>query len=475
MTTGARRAAATAAVATAAAVAVAGLLALAPNAALAKGKKGPGPGPGPGAGAAAPTPKELRPDIDDLPEAAGRVKLTAIFFDEDPVTGKTAVQLARSFRLRIKKDDRFAFYEISKLLEQGKLDAERSTIEKARSEFDRGKALYADSSLGKVGEAVSVLEGSLDAYRAVLGYVPRKEELIEALMYYASALYLSKKTADCEKVLREVVLLDPDLRYDDDRFPARMSLNVDKVREAVSAAPRGSVEIASDPPFAEVYVNGTYRGVTPMEVFGLPEGENYVTLRKDGYKKYADTMTVEADKSASFEASLEPVFRYPLYDETRKTVTPELGEPRAGKAVMETQSKFYVDQVVFVTLAAEGDELRATFYLYDLRSRLLLKKVTGLVDPKAGQEELDVSVGDMVTTLYTGVRLDGSIERPEESLAGVGERKKRPFFYKWWFWTGVGGVVLAGVLVPSVYLLRKSAGNPIDFCDACGEVRLDGL
>jgi hypothetical protein len=419
-----------------------------------------------------PPPKELRPDIDELPDAAGKVKLTAIFFDEDPDTGRTAVQLARAFRLSIKKDDRFAFYEISKLLEQGKLESERTTIEKARADADRGKDLFAD--FGKVGEALSTYEGAVDSYRAVLGYVPRKEEFTEVLMYYASTLYLEgKHKAECEAVLREVLLLDPDLKYDEDKFPARMVTVFEKVREGLSAAGRGSVEIVSDPPFAEVYVNGSYRGVTPIEVFGLPQGENYVSLRKDGYKKFADTMTVEAEKSTNFEATLEPVFRLTLYEDLRKEVLPVVGDTKAGKPIMTARSVFYVDQVVFVTLAAEGDQLRATLFLYDLRSRLLLKKVTGLLDPKTG-EDVDASMNTMIATLYTGVRMDGSVERPEDRI-DVGARGKRPIYNRWWFWTGVGGVVLAGVLIPSVYGFLANRKDPIDYCATCGAVNLVGF
>ncbi len=417
------------------------------------------------------TPKELRPEIDDMPDPAGKVKLTAIFFDDDAKTGRTAVQLSRAFRLFIKKDERFAFYEISKLLEQGKLESERTTIAKARSEFDRGRALFED--IAKVSESVPVLEGAAESYRAVLGYVPRKEEWVEVLMYYASALYMEgkkDKKKEVELLLREALLLSPEMAYDEDRYPARMVSVFDKVREGISTAGRGSVEIVSDPPFAEVYVNGSYRGVTPIEVFGLPEGENYVTLRKDGYKKYADTMTVEAEKSTSYEASLAPVFKLELYDDIRRGVKPELGETKAGKAIRTAgDSVFIVNQMVFVTLTPEEDSLRATLFLYDMRSRLLLKKVSGLVDPKAGAGDMEGSIREMVTELFSGVRLDGSVERPEDKI-DVDKRGKRPIYNRWWFWTAVGGVVLAGALVPTTYFAAKSAETRVNFCDRCGAV-----
>jgi hypothetical protein len=45
----------------------------------------------------------------------------------------------------------------------------------------------------------------------------------------------------------------------------------------------GSLDVSSTPSGANIYIDGEYKGVTPMVISGLPEGEYLVTVTKDGY------------------------------------------------------------------------------------------------------------------------------------------------------------------------------------------------
>jgi len=67
--------------------------------------------------------------------------------------------------------------------------------------------------------------------------------------------------------------------------------------------PPGEVTITSDPPDAQVVVDGKARGRTPLTL-RLPGGERRLTLRRDGYADLTVTARVAADRPATVAGTL---------------------------------------------------------------------------------------------------------------------------------------------------------------------------
>jgi hypothetical protein len=68
----------------------------------------------------------------------------------------------------------------------------------------------------------------------------------------------------------------------------------------------GSVSISSDPPLAEVYLDGAYRGMTPLEIPDVQPEVHVVTVKKSGYYDYTTQLTVRPGETASHTALLRP-------------------------------------------------------------------------------------------------------------------------------------------------------------------------
>jgi hypothetical protein len=67
----------------------------------------------------------------------------------------------------------------------------------------------------------------------------------------------------------------------------------------------GKLEVRSDPPEADVYVDGTHQGRTPVTVDKLtPTGEINVELRKRGYKPATKTLRWEGKRHLVSETTL---------------------------------------------------------------------------------------------------------------------------------------------------------------------------
>ena len=70
-------------------------------------------------------------------------------------------------------------------------------------------------------------------------------------------------------------------------------------------SPEGTLKISSTPTSADVYINGTYKGKTPLQL-ELPPGTYEIKLTKDGYEEYTTRVTLEAGETSELNVKLEP-------------------------------------------------------------------------------------------------------------------------------------------------------------------------
>lgn len=68
----------------------------------------------------------------------------------------------------------------------------------------------------------------------------------------------------------------------------------------------GSLDIASLPRGARVFLNGQPVGVTPMRISGLAPGPHTIRLEQSGYRSWTDTVTAVTARLTRVSASLEP-------------------------------------------------------------------------------------------------------------------------------------------------------------------------
>lgn len=69
----------------------------------------------------------------------------------------------------------------------------------------------------------------------------------------------------------------------------------------------GSLDIDSDPSYAEVYLDGSYRGRTPLTISNLEVGEYQIRISKDGYYDWYSTAQVKQNMTTQIFAPLEPM------------------------------------------------------------------------------------------------------------------------------------------------------------------------
>ena len=69
----------------------------------------------------------------------------------------------------------------------------------------------------------------------------------------------------------------------------------------------GTLSVTTSPSGAYVYVDGTYKGVTPATVGGLTEGSHFVELTKSGYQDWTGSIRIYAKQTSYLSRTLTPV------------------------------------------------------------------------------------------------------------------------------------------------------------------------
>jgi len=83
------------------------------------------------------------------------------------------------------------------------------------------------------------------------------------------------------------------------------AVNAGLVATGENTAGTGSLAVTSDPSGAEVYVDDSFKGVSPVTVAGLSTGDHSISLRLQGYKDTTTNITIAEGQTGRFPAVLQ--------------------------------------------------------------------------------------------------------------------------------------------------------------------------
>lgn len=288
---------------------------------------------------------------------------------------------------------------------------------------------------------IEIFEQNLEAVR--------RSQLVDAYMLAAIGRCQAGERRACEQRIRDIIAFRESLEYAPERYGPEAADIFERARSRALSGPRGSLIVETDPPGAEVYIDGISYGPSPARADGLLVGAHYVTIKELGYEKLIARAEVRPGRGVSrahFELVPNERAQLIVSEQAQARIRAELGEPRAGSAIRSLGNTLGTAQVVIGVLRpAAGGQVHVQLYLYHLTTRLLQarKQATVTVD-EAGIER----TRQLAVELYEGVDLTGGIEAPEDPLIG----RQPELHEQWWFWTAIGGGValIAGAIAIGV-------------------------
>ena len=106
----------------------------------------------------------------------------------------------------------------------------------------------------------------------------------EVFVLHGVALYLSGEKKMAGKAFERAVIYHPTAKHDLSKWGAKVQAAFDAARDKVLLRKPVTWEVRTEPPNAEVWVNGRYYGISPTFVRSYA-GQQFVRLYKQGYAR----------------------------------------------------------------------------------------------------------------------------------------------------------------------------------------------
>jgi hypothetical protein len=391
---------------------------------------------------------------DEGPQPA---RVTTFLMQHQGFDDQQLVPVMRAIDDGLKRNPHLEMKDLDTRLAEFAQEVPQEQIDAGKASYDEG--VKAMTSLD-LSSAIRKLTAAVDLYTKVLPYI-KKAELADAMMALGAAQFENNEKKQARASFVRLLTWRPDYKLDVNKYPPAILDPFESARKEVEKAKRGSLEIRSNPPSAQAYIDGRYIGVTPCFGEGLTVGEHFVTLKKEGFRKAVMPATVSPKEQVVVNVPLERSGKFLLVQQALDAVEKSLGSDKLDNSVDNLKEVLFIDHAVFVRPkpgAAGMIDIEA--YLYDLRSHRKLAMVTQPV----AVDQAEAQAGPIAANVYNGVSYELVEETPKD--APIPEQKKRTPIYKtWWLWTAVGvavvGAVVIGVAVAETRPPSCGAGN---FC-----------
>lgn len=391
-------------------------------------------------------------------------------------------------------------------------------VEQAENLRVAGKQAYI---AGDAPGAQQHLQAALKLYEEGLASVNKLEAVAETLAFLGAAAIRQQFDADAEDHFNRLVSMSPEGELPEG-LDGDARAYYDKIKSKLLPKKRGSLTITTNPPGAEVRVDGVARGVTPVTVDELVRGDHYVQVAHPEAGLGAARTRVGSGKAKEITISLSKELGPEPAPAADPAVTSQLiGLAREGRLdttfreqaeAIATQTR--AEYAVVGTITPQGNGFVLNAYIYgvqekqvaafdELRFRADLSSVfvqasafATAVEAAVARFPFDkvVAGGVVVAKAPTPVEPDvappteparapateaprkrptpdelvRSELPPDEPLDLQGNRRAEPddddgaWYSSWWFWTTVGVLAVGGTAYGGYVLLDEDA-NRNDF------------
>ncbi|TNF28560.1 MAG: PEGA domain-containing protein [Deltaproteobacteria bacterium] len=316
-----------------------------------------------------------------------------------------------------------------------------------------------DDATDQYMSALKLLEGSLGVLEG-----DDQEVLHEVLLGLGSARLEAGDKEGADRAFRRAAASKADASGLSERAKRAYAA----AEASIQSMALGAVQVNTDPVYAEIYVDGRYKGISPKAVAGLIEGPHIITVYKQGYTRPTVTVDVNSTKMAHQEIKLDTARRALLLDELKPkmalaTATAHGEAPTGGTAVKELGDLFRTETSLVVRVGGARETKSLELYLFHTESQRLVatEKIASLDWSFRNRKAIAASIDKLLDFDWVAVlggKTGDDIEEP-----GILEQ--------WWFWTAVG-VVVAGGTTAAILLSQDGAGPPPFTKDGTGAMVL---
>jgi hypothetical protein len=195
--------------------------------------------------------------------------------------------------------------------------ARAAAEEQLKQELDAAEKAFVETSFGAattaLGRVVPLLDALPPSARTHQAFV--RARLLRGRIELAAG-----RAAAAAAAFDEAAAAAPDLQLDEAEYPPEVIKAYQAARQRAQAAPPRSLTVDSDPPGADVELNGRLWGRAPARL-KLPPGRCRLVVTRPGYEPFVGP----CGRAATFTARLTPTAKGVLHDQLRERLQ---GDPR---------------------------------------------------------------------------------------------------------------------------------------------------
>ena len=386
-------------------------------------------------------------DVSDACAEDEKVKISVVVLHDSKTPEGLPVAIERGFLLEMKSHKHMQVDSLGSLMAKFAKDDGGSLLEAAKKTLKNMEAHIGVPRgvwfrIKRLKKAVKSLEKNL-AYES-------KKKLARGQFLLARALMTAREWRAARRILVRLLVWRPGYKIASGECRRRCRREVRQARKQAKGRSKKEVEVVSAPTGAKVYLDGKYKGVTPVTM-RTAQGRHYLTLRTPGYLKKVLPLVVKGRGPVRRVVILERSSEALILKQTLASIKKTIGRRKASTAIRQLRHFLLLDQVVLVGIKTSGKVSVVNCYLYDLRTRLLLSRLTKRVTSGSQPE-----VSRWSQMLFQEARLDGTLPDPGPEPISRG---RGALYQKWWFWTALA-VGAASLAIPLGWgLAQRGSGS----------------
>lgn len=366
-----------------------------------------------------------------------------------------------------KGDYDFTVIDVNGPLNAGGESKDRTNIATAQGFMQAGKAA-ADKK--EWVDAADQYESARKLYEESLAVVDDKSLYGTLVVRLGEALFLSGDANGAKAAFTLGAFWDANVPGLDQKVKTAY----DAAKVEARKLEKGIMEVNTDPPYAEIFLDGKFQGISPVRVIDIPVGAHIVTVSKPAYERGTSRVDIKAGSTAHKDVKLQNARRKLIYDGIKPKLDKEIiaattpGSKKwglGGDAIVELGTLFRSEAVLLAKVTGPPETKTLEMWVFHVPSqRLVATSKVDNIDWSFRNTEAVRAAVDKTLDIDWITKLGGEVAGPPTKEGGIAS--------KWWFWTIIGVAVAGGT---AAIVLATAPGDeppPFDKVDGTGAVVL---
>lgn len=210
--------------------------------------------------------------------AATGPRIAVVIVSQDAKAAPLQGQLEGAAEDALVRASRFTIVSVQDAFNPDRAKKRAASLENQKKKLNEGKAALDDLDNVKATEAFTqALDGLKEADLST-----DFEPLVDAWTMKAAGHATGGEMAPAKKEMEGIIGVAPRTEFSPNFFPPELIKYADAQKRLVANA-KGELLVRTEPPGARVWIDGTFRGVSPVTVAGVNASKHFVTATLGGF------------------------------------------------------------------------------------------------------------------------------------------------------------------------------------------------